>query len=137
MSEILKTILVDGPNGKYRINESDYNEEIHGKIGKNADAGEQSSEAGVNATVVPAPGVLVQPAPSAVNAPSPATDSLVPPTTVPAQQRLVLPKGNKFIVVTADGTPVEAEGIEKKGYATESEAWAAAMATPVVPVPNA
>lgn len=34
----------------------------------------------------------------------------------------------KFIVTDRAGTPVEAEGIDPKGYASEAEAWAAIMA---------
>lgn len=49
------------------------------------------------------------------------------PVAAPAQL-LVTKKGKKSIVVDAAGMPVERDGIDKAGYASEGEAWAAIMA---------
>lgn len=49
-----------------------------------------------------------------------------PATT--AQQMLVTKKGRKFLVVDDKAAPIERDGIDASGYATEADAWTAIMA---------
>lgn len=47
--------------------------------------------------------------------------------TIPSGQCLVMKKGRKFIIVDAEGNPVEDEGVQKDGYITEKDAWEAVV----------
>lgn len=44
------------------------------------------------------------------------------------QQMLVTKKGKKFVVVDDKAVPIERDGIDTSGYATEADAWTAIMA---------
>ena len=57
---------------------------------------------------------------------APASDS--DPTPDDAPPMLVSKEGRKYFVVGSDGTKVEVEGIDAKGYGSEADAWAAIMA---------
>ena len=50
------------------------------------------------------------------------------PKAPEAQQMLVTKKGKKFLVVDDKAKPIERDGIDASGYATEADAWTAIMA---------
>lgn len=143
MSDVLPTVYVKGENGPMRINEADYDKAKHGKILDNED---MPVEGITQNTVMNAPpGMSVPPAPSTPPellgdqppqtlqlmpgnppVPSPAGSTIPQTQTVGNDQRLVAKQGKKFYVVNIAGDKIDAEGIDKDGYASEQEAWKAA-----------
>lgn len=148
MSDVLKTILVNGENGPIRINEADFNEKEH-KLYKPKKSDEPVVEGITPTTVIPAPaGVSVPPTPSTPpqfaqpgsNDPlqpmlvpgaftPPAAPQNTPQTiTATADQKLVSKIGKKFFVVNVSGEKIVADGIDdKNGYDSEALAWAAVL----------
>lgn len=147
MSDILKTMLIQGKDGPIRINATDFNKDEH-KEYKPKKSDEPIVEGITATTVIAAPdNVTAPPAPSTppqfatpgaqpeldVQLAPGANTTPTPPQVTPqtfvadAQQRLVSKQGKKYFIVNASGDKIEAEGINKDGYATEQEAWAAAV----------
>ena len=147
MSDVLKTILIEGKNGPVRINESDFIVDEH-KMYAPKKNDEPIIEGMTATTIIPAPGNIsvppaastpaqfatpeaqpdlnVQLAPGAFTPPAP--EQVTAQTfTATAEQRLVSKQGKKYFIVNAAGEKIEAEGINKDGYATEQDAWAAAV----------
>lgn len=136
MSETVETITVGG----VRVNKADYEADqekpegerlYKGKVGKDED----QSQAGMTAGVMDTSDGPPLAAPSAPNfggedsgvAPSP-IDPLkgaVAPTTGTADQRLVLKEKDRYFVVDAKGEKIKDDGIDAKGYTSESAAWKA------------
>lgn len=136
MSETVETITVGG----VRVNKADYEadqekpegeRQYKGKVGKDED----QSQAGMTAGVMDTSDGPPLAAPSAPNfggeddgvAPAPIDPlkNAVAPTTGTADQRLVLKEGSKYFIVNAKGEKVTGDGIEAKGYSSDSAAWKA------------
>lgn len=120
-----ETMLIRGKGGDpVRINKSAFKEGKHTEYtGKDAD--DKQNEPGPGAID---PSIPVPPAPSAptsVNGGNP-----VAPTVPSENQRMVKKEGKKFFVVNPDGSPVEHDLIDKKGYDTDALAWEAIMKLP-------
>jgi len=130
MNDQCETVIVDTDAGPVRINKSDYDANRDGftlhretKTEKEANVTGTQKEVG---TVTPVhPDVTIPPAPAAPDLVNP-----VPPSNPSPNQKLVMKDGKKFFVVTADGSRVEAEGIDAKGYGNEQDAWNAILALP-------
>lgn len=128
----IETMLIRNKNGLVRINREDYNPEIH-EIPKIEGAEELRTDgptieefltAGYLAENYPPQGYAARSTPEEIKA---AIDSRANPQKTPAapQQMLVTKKGSKFIVVGTDAAPIEFDGIDPKGYASEAAAWEA------------
>ncbi|AHJ10698.1 hypothetical protein P106B_15 [Rhizobium phage vB_RglS_P106B] len=99
MNDMVKTVTIETENGPVIINEADFKE------------GEHKLASG---SVAPAPEPVQQTTPVQVQGGN-------------GETLLVSKKGKKFFAVNKDGEPVERDGLEKGGYDSESDAWAAIM----------
>lgn len=145
MSEIAETVIINGPNGPVRVNKSDYDADQSDKGAKSMTLHkEQSIDAltGGGQQIGYPPGTQPTAAPSAPNfgnavehGAAPVIDpnkNAVAPSTPSPNTLLVAKEGTekkpRFFVVDGTGAHVEAPSIDKDGYETEANAWAAAMA---------
>lgn len=135
------TVIVKNANGPLIMNRSDYNADEHGEIFaslEDAMSGtpQQTPMTAIPPLVVPAQPAAIDANGNPVNAGD--TGQMVPPSNVtlrddaaapPAPvQMAVTKKGKKFVVVDTAGNAIERDGIEKDGYASDTEAWAAITA---------
>lgn len=103
------TMRIQTANGPVTINRADFDPTIHVAF---------TDGAALAAPVVP------QSEPPAPVSPVPAPETV---TNTEPPQMLVTKKGRKFIVVGADQVPVDHPGIDKDGYSSEADAWAAVV----------
>lgn len=130
MEHILPTVMITTKNGPVRINETDYDEKkhkLHKPSGKDEKEAMNAEPKTVDQTGQIDPNLTIPVAPSAPNFASPPTAPVAPSNPSPSQ-RLVTKQGKKFVVVDMNGAKIEANGIDQTGYATEAEAWTAALA---------
>lgn len=111
----METLLIKTENGPVLINRVDFDAE----------------------TMTLATADDVQPLPSETQAEIiPPVEQVVNPANLTKTEQLLVTKdGKKFVVVNSDQVRIERDGIDKDGYKTEADAWAAIMALP--PVTNA
>lgn len=145
MSDTVETVLVKGgKDGPVRVNKSDYDADqsengekkmtLHNATQSQQKEAEidkggnpQNPQIAGNVQLPVNPDFPPQPAPAAPDfGPTPAAA----PTAPSPNQRLVKKDGKKFLAVDGQGTPLDIDGIDPKGYASEAEAWNAIMALP-------
>lgn len=142
-SEVCETVLVRNANGSYRMNKSEYDAMEEKDRPALASAAKQDDNEQTDNTRAIGSGVSLSPgeqppapsAPDFVNGGNPAT-----PTIASPNQLGVVKDGRKWLVVDlskqVEGQPAvpyepkEGEAIDKDGYKTEADAWAAVMARP-------
>ena len=114
------TVRIQTANGPVTINRADFDPTIHVAF---------TDGAALAAPVVPQsePPAPVSPVPAPETVTNTEPPQSEPPAPVAAQQMLVTKKGRKFIVVGADQVPVDHPGIDKDGYSSEADAWAAVV----------
>src|SRR5690606_10467106 len=137
-SETCEVVTVGG----VRVNKADYEADQEKPVGERQYKGKLDKEAAQPEQTAGVQLTGGDPAPAAPSAPdSSGGDNAAPmpidplkqaaaPVTASPNQRLVMKKGSKYIVVDGTGQPVEMDGIEKGGYKTEEAAWNAIRALP-------
>lgn len=114
-----ETVIIETDNGPVMINRADFDENTMTLANMNE----------VGAPAVPSEMQTIVPPPANEQ---PGQE----PNGQPVNETLLVTKRDKkFVVVNADQVAIERDGIEKDGYKTEADAWAAIMA--LAPVNNA
>ena len=116
------TVIVKNANGPVLMNRSDYNADEHGEIFASLEDALNGTPQQTPMTAIPPQGYASRSTPEEIAA---AIGNATPPAPV---QMAVTKKGRKFIVVDTAGNVIERDGIDKDGYASDTEAWAAITA---------
>lgn len=119
-----ETIIVETDNGSVMINKSDFDPAIHRLPGAATDMAIPPGAGGD----VDANGNTVNAGDGGQMVPPLATEPPQTPAPPAPVQMAVTKKGKKFVVVDTAGNAIERDGIEKDGYASDTEAWAAITA---------
>lgn len=136
---ILPVVVIETDNGPVRINETDYNPDVH-TIYEPTKKEEKEGVFQTPEPIVPIepPSVAVvtggniqNPAPAVVNENvTPEQINMTPDNSAGRPEYLVSKTGAKYFVVDTAGNPVKGIAtIDERGYKTDGEAWAAVTAT--------
>lgn len=120
------TVNIWTANGVVRINESDFNPEIHTRAAEDGN-GEIAPVVTPAAPVVEFTNENLQPVPTPGTTES-NNDGQKSTEAVALPKMLVTKTGKKFVVVDESGAAVTLAGIDADGYKSEGEAWAAVTA---------